>query len=505
MDQFRAPLFQALRERRLRGEASFHVPGHKFGSLMDKEECGIFGAVMGIDYTEIEGLDDLHHPEGVILQAERLAAACFGAEESYLLVGGSTVGNLAAIGAVCSRGDRILVQRNVHKSVIHGLMLAGAEAVFLQPEMDSATGLATGVKLEVLLQALVQYPEAKAVLLSNPNYYGMGMDLGPYAEAAHHAGMPLLVDEAHGAHFGLHPAMPPSALSRGADLVVQSTHKMLTAMTMGAMLHVQGPRIHRSRLKQRLAMLQSSSPSYPLMASLDLARRLAGTVGPALLEERLGWLKDWEAEVRDLSGIRLVEPAIMGERATCDYRDPFKITLYDSSYRLTGFKLQELLGEYGIMSEMADDRHVLLACSLATEHRDLERLLAALQQLDSRLEEGEWGAAPPERHVPVPLPGEDYGDAAVGLPVRMDMDDPDAFGSVKTLPLEDAVGYPSAETVIPYPPGIPLLFAGERIRPEAVRRIRRLAQAGARFQGGLQDPSGCSILVRIPLHGDGKL
>lgn len=489
MDQQKAPLYEALMERRLRGESSFHVPGHKFGAILETEQEGIYGPIMGLDYTEIEGLDDLHHPEGVILEAERLAAECFGAEESFFLVGGSTVGNLAAIATVCSRGDRILVQRNVHKSVLHGLMLAGAEAVFVQPELDPDTGLATGIAMEVLKLALSRNPQAKAVFLSNPNYYGMGMDLRPYAELVHTAGLPLLVDEAHGAHFGLHHAVPPSALSRGADVVVQSTHKMLTAMTMGAMLHVQGPRIDRARLKQRLAMLQSSSPSYPLMASLDLARRTAATAGTALMEERIPWLRHLSAGIRLLTCIRQAE-----WNDSYDYLDPFKITLYDRSGRLSGFQLQEQLGHRGIISEMADDRHALLACSLATDKHDLERLLLALQDIDGLLS-GDGEAPADNRQVQLP---DEPLEAKVGAPMALDMDASCHAGSVSALPLEEAIGRRSAETVIPYPPGIPLLFAGEIIRPEAANRIRQLALAGARFQGGLQDPSGCSILVRIP-------
>ncbi|WP_438448924.1 aminotransferase class I/II-fold pyridoxal phosphate-dependent enzyme [Gorillibacterium sp. sgz5001074] len=495
MNQQTAPLFEALAGRRAKGETSFHVPGHKFGAQLEPEELASYGPVMGIDYTEIEGLDDLHHPEGVILEAERLAAECFGAERSYFLVGGSTAGNLALITAVCGRGERILVQRNAHKSVIHGLMLAGAEAVFLQPELDPDTGLAAGVSLHTVKRALEAYPDAKALFLTNPNYYGMGVDLRPYADAAHQAGMPLLVDEAHGAHFGFHPAVPASALSCGADGVVQSTHKMLTAMTMGAMLHLQGDRLDRRRVEQRLAMLQSSSPSYPLMASLDLARRLAATQGRNLLELRIGWLAGL---LKDLDRLRFIRP-VRRIPGTSPYEtlDPFKITLYDSSSSLTGFQLQERLGQSGIITEMADDRHVLLACSLATGKEELDRLFQVLQLLERDLagnrDMGGEAAIPVVPSVQELLQQKDSAASDIGDPVPMTMEIRST--GVTAVPLEEAIGRPSAETVIPYPPGIPLLFAGEVIRPAAAQRIRQLARAGARFQGGLQDPSGCSILI----------
>ncbi|MEC0207287.1 aminotransferase class I/II-fold pyridoxal phosphate-dependent enzyme, partial [Paenibacillus lautus] len=273
----RAPLAEALMGYRERGASSFHVPGHKNGRAYAGEgnATEMLREAMRIDVTEITGTDDLFHPEGVIQEAQELAADCFGAEESFFLVGGSTAGNLALILTVCREpGDILLVQRNVHKSVLNGLMLAGAQAVFLQPEMDKQSGLAVAPSEATLTAALEAYPEAKGAIITMPNYYGMGSDLRPLAKACHERGIPLLVDEAHGAHYGQHPQLPMNALSCGADGVVQSTHKMLAAMTMGAMLHVQGGLLDRSLLRQRLAMVQSSSPSYPLMASLDLARRL---------------------------------------------------------------------------------------------------------------------------------------------------------------------------------------------------------------------------------------
>ncbi|WP_158702797.1 aminotransferase class I/II-fold pyridoxal phosphate-dependent enzyme, partial [Paenibacillus faecalis] len=282
MDRERAPLIEALLTYKNKANISFHVPGHKNGKVYDGiQDAELFSEVMKIDVTEISGTDDLHHPEGVIREAQLLAADCFGAEESFFLVGGSTAGNLAMVLTVCSQpGDLILLQRNVHKSVLNGLMLAGARAVFLEPQIDEYSGLAVMPSQETVRAALAAYPEAKAVFVTSPNYYGMGSDLKELADLCHANEVPLLVDEAHGAHYGMHPDLPESALSCGADGVVQSTHKMLSAMTMGSMLHVQGRLLDRSLLRQRLAMVQSSSPSYPVMASLDLARRLLHAQGP---------------------------------------------------------------------------------------------------------------------------------------------------------------------------------------------------------------------------------
>lgn len=487
MDQNKAPLLHALVERSKRKESSFHVPGHKFGASLQGEERNFFGSVMELDYTEIEGMDDLHHPEGPILEAQQLAAECFGAEETFFLVGGSTAGNLALIGAVCQPDDLILVQRNAHKSVIHALMLARARAVMLEPEVDGGTGIAGGVAMTTLQTALERYPQAKAVFLTNPNYYGMGWDLERYARLVHSAGMALLVDEAHGAHFGLHPGVPASALSRGADGVVQSTHKMLTAMTMGAMLHVQGSRVPRDVLRERLAMLQSSSPSYPIMASLDMARRFAATRAAAEIGAGLEELRRFREELagRGKSGIRLLA-AVEGAHAY-DAWDPYKLVIEDAAGGRTGFQLLRELAGGGIIGEMADERYAVLAASPATGRRDLERLADVIASLAgsgySRRDEADAGSAG--------LAGVAAAADLVSEPVPMGAS---AVRRGTPMPLDKAVGQRAAQAVVPYPPGIPLLIPGETITAAAAERILRLYRAGAKFQGAPPGP-GCSILV----------
>lgn len=478
MNRRSAPLYEQLVKMHHRQRANFHVPGHKEGRGLDPAGAPFFHAVMGIDYTEIAGLDDLHHPEGVILEAQRLAAELFGAEETYFLVGGSTVGNLSLITTVCGRGDLLIVQRNVHKSVIHGLMLAGAQAVFISPRLDKDSGLAACVDPHDIEEALVRFPQARGVLLTNPNYYGMGIDLTGIANAAHRFGVPLLVDEAHGAHFGLHPKLPPSALSCGADGVVQSTHKMLGAMTMGAMLHVQGGKIDRDKLRQRLAMLQSSSPSYPIMASLDLSRRLLHEKGRQLMEEALARLDVFRRELTSLLAFR--EVGRVAPADAFDYVDPFKISICDASGALTGFELLRLLEENGCTPEMADPRHVLLLASFATEQQALARLLAALERIAKTCNLHRGELKPNAAHI-----GGSSGNGRIGSPVHFDMSAGGGplSGETAAVPLERAAGRIAAEMVVPYPPGIPLFYPGERITEAACRQLAELAAAGAHFQG----------------------
>jgi arginine decarboxylase len=484
----RAPIFDQMVLHHLQGHTSFHVPGHKNGTGIDPEAQEMFAPLLSLDYTEIPSLDDLHRPEGIIREAQQLAAECFGAEQTFFLVNGSTVGNLAMILTVCSHNDILIVQRNVHKSIIHGLMLAGAQVVFLPPRWDEASGLATGVNFIDVMRAMSDYPAAKGVLLSNPNYYGMGIELTDIAKAVHSHGMPLLIDEAHGAHYGFHPRLPKSALSSGADIVVQSTHKMLTAMTMGAMLHVQGNRVDRDILQQRLGMLQSSSPSYPIMASLDLCRRWMDTEGKRNLDKGLDVIDYLHERISlNLPYIGILTRA--EDSKSYETLDPFKITLHDRSGTFTGYKLRDKLGQAGCDAEMADGRHVLLHLSLASTKEDVDRLINALLDIftpgcfkkqDFSEEISNYNSLPPFSQISSPI--------LMQLPQQGDSI------NVKAIPLKQANSFRAAEMVIPYPPGIPILYYGEPITDEIITYLQLAVQEGASFQG-TKDPSLTDILV----------
>lgn len=480
-----APLLEALLTHSINYKTGFHVPGHRSGRGL-QPEAHILRDIMNIDLTELTGLDDLHDPEGPILQAQQLAAQCFGAELTFFLVNGSTVGNLAALLTLCAPDDIVIVQRNVHKSIIHGLMLAGAQAVFLQPHCDEATGLPVGVRLHDVEKALQRYPEAKGVIITNPNYYGMGIDISRLADLTHTYGKPLVVDEAHGAHYGFHPKLPNSALAGGADLVIQSTHKMLTALTMGAMLHVQGTRIDRELLKQRLAMLQSSSPSYPIMASLDASRRLLHTEGTVWISRSLQEIERLESSIRQWPWYRAVADA---PAAAYESKDPYKVTLSDVTGTLDGFEFRRQLERRGLMCEMADPRHVLLVLSLSVQRSEIEDLLEGLEhiavdfalpdKLDDRTEDHSLAG-----HMVV------Y-DTTVSEPVPFRMPKPAHLSAVA---LSEASGFVSGEMIIPYPPGIPILYPGERITERTLRILTELASKGAKFQGAA-DPQLRTIQI----------
>ncbi|WP_301173242.1 aminotransferase class I/II-fold pyridoxal phosphate-dependent enzyme [Brevibacillus nitrificans] len=470
--QKRAPLYEQLERHVKRRPHPFHVPGHKMGHSFDREGKHRFQSILEIDLTEINGTDDLHQPEGVIAEAQQLAAEAFGAEETRFLIGGSTVGNLALIMTVCRPGDKILVQRNCHKSVYHGIIMARATPIFLVPAVDLATGVAAGVRREDVERALQAHPDAKAVFLTNPTYYGMGIDLEKMAATVHRHGIPLLIDEAHGPHFGFHPAFPLSAMQSGADAAVQSTHKMASAMTMSSMLHLQGERIDRERLFRYLAMIQSSSPSYVLMASLDLARR-------HLVQEAQ---EEWERLLPQLDKLRertgrleWLEWPKLDASSVYATLDPLKLFLHVRTEQLNGFALQHIMEKHGIFPELADSAHVLLAASAGTCARDLDSLARLLESLDVEVEPGA------ERILEAGVVSSHYLREQV-LPMDEAVDLPK-----ESILLDHALGRVVAEMVIPYPPGIPVLVPGERVDAQGLAMLLELRKGQTRFHGVQDD------------------
>jgi arginine/lysine/ornithine decarboxylase len=498
-DQRKAPLFDALRRHAAARNAPFHIPGHKqraSANFGDAAARRFFGGVMEIDLTELADTDNLHRPEGVIAEAERLAAACFGAEETCFLVGGSTAGNLAMVLAACEPGGLVLVQRNVHQSIFHGLMLAEARAVILPPVTDGASGLAAVPDAETVAEAVRKYPEARALILCNPNYYGMSADLAPLVELAHRAGMPVLVDEAHGPHFGFHPTFPRSALAAGADAVVHSAHKMLSALTMGAMLHMQGHLISRSEVRRYLRLVQSSSPSYPVMASLDLARRELATRGGELFRGALTAVRRVMEALRELPfGVPVTADFSQAADRTSPIRqDPLKLVLFDRRGRLDGFRLAGALAAHGCPPEMADSRHAVLALGPGTTEKDGERLIAALWRIAEESDgrrgtqggaDGEAAAGAAEGSVP-------GGAGPGGVP------EPVSFSrrllSCEAVPLHEAAGRTAGEWIIPYPPGVPLIVPGERITERHAAELACWREGGAGIQGAA-DPTLRTVLV----------
>ncbi|MEA3320005.1 MAG: aminotransferase class I/II-fold pyridoxal phosphate-dependent enzyme [Bacillota bacterium] len=464
LDQTKTPLFSGLRRHWEGSPLSGHVPGHKYGTVFPEEARDYYKDILKLDATEITGLDDLHDPEGMIDEAQRLACDLYGSDETFFLVNGSTVGNLAMILATCSRGSKVLVQRNCHKSILNGLELAGVDPVFLPCDVDENLGVAVSVDLPYLYKALETIDGITAVVLTNPNYYGVAVDLEDIIRAIHCHGIPVLVDEAHGAHFLLGTPFPKSALSCGADVVVHSAHKTLPAMTMGSWLHIQGNRVKKERVTHYLKMLQSSSPSYPLMASLDLARYYLASLSLQEKQAIVEGIKEIHQELKKVKEIEVVTPS--DSRSLVD---PLKLTLR-STKGMSGFELSSLLEKEGLYVELADPNNVLIIMPLAVnekKHDMIERIVRAVSK------ETDGGQKKEQITLP-PFPAE---ISELSIPFGEQTD----YQRVK-CPIEEAIGETAAEAIVPYPPGIPLLFNGEKITSSTVEYIKALQQIGARFQ-----------------------
>jgi len=487
IDQHQAPLFEALAAHAGLHAHSYHVPGHKQQAEgFDPGAAAFYRALLPLDVTELADTDDLHHPQGPLAEAQRLAAICFGAEETSFLVGGSTSGNLAMILGTGSPGDLYIVQRNVHKSIIHGLMLAGVRAVMLAPQLDSLSGLAVIPPASSIEAALDRYPEARGVILSTPNYYGMIASLEQIVQLAHKRGVPVLVDEAHGAHLGFHRAFPESALRAGADVVVQSTHKMLSAMTMGAMLHMQGDIVDCEAIKQALRMVQSSSPSFPILASLDLARRQLHISGAAAFESALEAVRVVIDRLEETPFRAIGYGRYASDRWSYD---PLKLVMFDQDGKLSGTELRDELAKRNCIAEMADDRYAVLAFGPGNVRADGDALLEALRDIADRLGD--------------PTPVSAAQPTAVQVMEQSDTDVPEPVTfrrgrlSVKSVRLEDCEGLTAGEWVIPYPPGIPVLYPGEEITKNTIIELLRWRTSGAQIQGALD-----AALKHIVVQGD---
>jgi arginine decarboxylase len=483
----RAPLYEMLEKHAGLQVHSFHVPGHKQRSSWQYAQADQrYGPLLPLDVTELPDTDDLHHAYGAIKEAEQLAADCFGADETRFLIGGSTAGNLAMILGVCSPGDLLIIQRNVHRSVIHGLMLAGVRAVFLPPAVDPVSGLAVIPDAVIIERAVTRHAEARGVLLCSPNYYGMTGDLNSVVQVCHSVGVPVLIDEAHGPHFGFHPSFPTSALLAGADIVVQSAHKMLSAMTMGAMLHFQGDLIDREPVREALRMVQSSSPSFPILASLDLSRRQLHQQGTAAFEPAL------QAVCTVREGLQHTTFRAIGQahdRLSQIVQDPLKLVLYEASGRWDGFRLRDELTNRGCVAEMADARYTVLAFGIGSCQQDGEALIRTLSDLYEQFFS--------EIRSSDKIPGDEStktataSGASIPEPVTLSRHFPDTV----VIPLEESAGRMAGEWIVPYPPGIPEIFPGELITEAVVERLKSWRRQGALIQGA-EDPGLVHIRVR---------
>ncbi len=366
-------------------KVSFHTPGHKSGKGISTRFRKFVGSkIFTIDLTTLDEVDCLQKPVGVIKEAQELAAEAHGADRSFFLVNGTTVGNHAMILSTTLPGDEILVARNAHKSILAGVILSGATPRFFLPRFDADLGIAVNVSADAARAAMRDHPRARVVTVTSPNYYGIAADMPAIVSAARQHDKVLLVDEAHGPHLHFHPGLPPSSVDAGADLTVQSTHKIVGGMTQASMLHLKEGRVDGTRVAAVLQMLQSTSPSYILMASLDLAWMQMATEGRKLLGKAIELAEEARARINRIAGLRCLGAGQVGSWG--GFRlDVTKLTISVKGIGLTGFTASNLLIiEFGIQVEMADLYNVLVIVSIGDRRDDLDRLVGGLEGLARR-------------------------------------------------------------------------------------------------------------------------
>jgi len=441
IDQKKTPIIETIIQYIQKNPLRFHTPGHKGGKGALAFLKDFWGENVWLsDLTELKDTDNLHHPQGSILVAQELAAEVFGAEKTYFLVGGASAGIRASMLALAHSGEKVLIPRNFHRSVWDSLVLTGAEPFYLNVERDPKWGLILGLDPQKVESALVDNPQIKLGYFVYPTYEGLASPLKEIITTFHAHGLKVVVDEAHGAHFAFHSAFPPSALSLGADVVVQGSHKTIGALTQGAMLHLNDLGL-AAEIKEALGMLETSSPSFLILASLDAARRKIFCEGQFLFDRLFAKLSSLRYFLNKVDGVEIVGEEIL-RYPSVKYFDPTKLIL--SFNGLSGNTLAEELRRYGLEVELAEQRYVLMLFSFADAELNVDDFLQPFRLLSF---------LPSQNNCfPILMPT---------LP-EMAFSPRDAYFAPKELvPLAKAKGRICGELMIPYPPGIPLICPGE--------------------------------------------
>ncbi len=479
-----APYFDAILAYGLRGPTRFHVPGHKAGSGADPALRHALGEALALDIPQgIFGIDVGDEPTPYT-QAELLAATGHDAQRTWFLTNGATQGNHALALALAPLGAHVVAQRNSHASIVDGLVLSGGIPAFVAPEIDEHLGMAHGVAPQTLADRLAQTPQARAVFVVSPTYYGVCADVGALADVAHAAGVPLLVDQAWGPHFGFHPRVPQTALKLGADAVLTSTHKIAGSLTQSAMLHVaRESLVDIGRLERAVRIVRSTSPSSLLLISLDASRRQLAVHGHRLLDRTLAATDRARAQLAAIDGVRVLGDELLGRPGVHDI-DPLRIVLDVQDTGSSGYAVAAALREtYDVNVELSTHAAVVLVVGMGEDPSALDDIASEVQSVVQRLAD-----APAQDDQAVTYDISSEGTELVVSPR-------DAFlGEAERVPVADAPGRISCESIAAYPPGIPGVLPGELITAAIVDDLRRVVEQGARLHGAA-DPTFRTIRV----------
>jgi arginine decarboxylase len=470
VDQNKTPLYTKLLEHASKQPIQFHIPGHKKGRGMAPEFREFIGEnALSIDLINIAPLDDLHQPMHVIRESLDLAAQAFGADYTYFSVQGTSGSIMAMIMSVVGPGDKIIVPRNIHKSVMSAIIFAGAKPIFIHPAMDERLGVAHGITTKAVRTALERHPDAKALMVINPTYFGVSAHLKEIVDVSHEYGVPVLVDEAHGVHIHFHDDLPLSAMQAGADMAATSVHKLGGSMTQTSILNVKKGLVNPDRIQTVISMLTTTSTSYILLASLDVARRHLYKNGKFLAEYSIELAEYARRELNKVKGVYCVGSEILDNEAAYDY-DPTKLIIHVSALGLTGSQIEKWLREHhNLEVELSDMYNILCIVTPGDTRETIEALVSAFRELSQK--QMNQPAIP---KVVIRLPE---------IPL-LALSPRDAFyAETEVVPLKEAIGRIIAEFIYIYPPGIPILLPGEVISEENIAYIDEHLKVGLPVQG----------------------
>ncbi|MBR2216425.1 MAG: aminotransferase class I/II-fold pyridoxal phosphate-dependent enzyme [Selenomonadaceae bacterium] len=444
----------------------FDVPGHKRGRGNPDLTAFLGEQALSVDVNSMQMLDNLCHPVSVIREAETLAAEAFGAESAFFMVGGTTSAVQAMILATVGWGEKIIMPRNVHRSAINALILSGAVPVYVNPQEEPTLGISLGMRLEDVAAAMEAHPDAKAVLVNNPTYYGICSDLEGIVKLAHTRNLKVLVDEAHGTHLYFGAGLPQAAIHAGADMAAVSMHKSGGSLTQSSLL-LCGVNVNADYVRQIINITQTTSGSYLLMASLDISRRRLALEGTEIFSHVVSLVEYAREEINALGDYYAYSRELVDGKAIFDF-DITKLSIFTRPVGLTGIEVYDLLrDEYDIQAEFGDLGSVLAYVSVGDRPKDVERLVAALAEIRRNY-----------RRDPAELPKIDYISPVVKCTPKEAF-----FGAKQSLPLAKAKGKIAGEFVMCYPPGIPILAPGELITGEILTYIRYAKEKGCQMTG----------------------
>jgi lysine decarboxylase len=482
LGQQRAPFFEALRAFAATDARMFSTPGHKRGHGAPAEMRALWPDLLATDIPHGGGVDTTHRAFGLLREAELLAAEAYGGDDARFLVNGSTTGNLALLLATCGEGDTVIVSRMLHRSLLTGLIFSGARPVWLAPRIDAGRDLPLDIDAAAVAAALDAHRAAKAVALVSPSYVGFSSDLAAIGALCHRASVPLLVDEAWGPHFAFHPALPPSAMQAGADAGVSSTHKMLAALTQGSTLVARAGRLDLQRLHTIVDMVQTTSPSAQIYASLDASRRQMALHGRQLLDRTLALARRLREELGAIDGLDVLGADVIAGRGGVAF-DPTRVLIDVHLLGLSGHEAELYLRDrHGVHVEMSDLRSVELLVTIGDDEQSIGRAVAGFRGLSE------------QRRAPRAIPAlRSTGELLFGAEQVLTPREAFMAGAV-AVSIAQAVGRISADSITPYPPGIPVVAPGERFDRDTIDYLRAGIAAGTHVSGAA-DPSLLTVRV----------